>query len=88
MKKFALSVLALAVFAGFASCDDENTEEPQQVTLSVAPLSVTLSLSDKSPQRVTVTTNATSWTAVPENQWVKVEQNVGGGISTFRLLTI
>lgn len=71
-------MLALAAFVGFASCDDENTDEPVPVTLTVAPQSLTLRLADNTPQKVTVTTNASSWTAEPESQWVKVGQ-IGEG---------
>lgn len=86
MKKFTVCVLALAALVGFASCDDDKTENPANVTISVAPQTLTLSLADSSPKKVVVTTDASSWTAVPDNDWVKVER-VGGGISTFRLLT-
>ncbi|WP_418450508.1 hypothetical protein [Alistipes sp.] len=86
MKKFTVCVLALAALVGFASCDDDKTENPATVTISVAPKTLTLSLADSSPKKVVVTTDASSWTAVPDNEWVKVER-VGGGISTFRLLT-
>ncbi len=86
MKKFALCVLALAAFTGFASCDDDKTEEQTRVTLTVAPESLTLSSADTAPQQVTVTTNAASWTVAPESQWIKVER-AGGGISAYRLLT-
>ena len=86
MKKFSLCLLALAAFVGFASCDDDKTEEQTNVTLTVAPESLTLSCADTAPQQVTVTTDAASWTAVPESQWIKVERT-GGGISASRLLT-
>ena len=86
MKKFTVCVLALAALVGFASCDDDKTENPATVTISVAPQTLTLSLADSSPKKVVVTTDASSWTAVPDNEWVKVER-VGGGTSTFRLLT-
>lgn len=78
MKKFTVCVLALAALVGFASCDDDKTENPATVTISVAPKTLTLSLADSSPKKVVVTTDASSWTAVPDNEWVKVER-VGGG---------
>lgn len=77
-------MLALAACVGFASCDDDKTEEQTNVTLTVAPEALTLSTTDAAPQQVTVTTNASSWEAVPESQWVKVER-AGGGIFTVAL---
>ena len=65
-------MLALAALVGFASCDDDKTENPANVTISVAPQTLTLSLADSSPKKVVVTTDASSWTAVPDNEWVKV----------------
>ena len=64
MKKFTVCVLALAALVGFASCDDDKTENPANVTISVAPQTLTLSLADSSPKKVVVTTDASSWTAV------------------------
>lgn len=79
MKKFTLCVLALATFVGFASCDDEKNEDPVPVTIKVEPTSLTLRLADNTPQRVTVTTNAATWTPIADAQWVKVELTDEGG---------
>lgn len=77
MKKFYIAFFALCLSTGFVGCNNDDDPVVVATDLQIAPGQLNFAFDATDPQYVTVVTDGTSWSAVPDAEWITVKPDEG-----------